>query len=146
MSPQAAAWLRFAAAVGAGAVAALGQAPYDLPLLLLLGLVVAINLFRHSARPWQAAAIGWGFAFGYFLHGWLWLLSPFMVDPERYAWMAPFALVGMCGGLALFWAVAYPPPKYCGDICSPASLGGCSVKAWLMSGRAKGWPLWALTA
>ncbi|WP_339762584.1 apolipoprotein N-acyltransferase [uncultured Sulfitobacter sp.] len=107
MSPQAAAWLRFAAAVGAGAVAALGQAPYDLPLLLLLGLVVAINLFRHSARPWQAAAIGWGFAFGYFLHGWLWLLSPFMVDPERYAWMAPFALVGMCGGLALFWAVAF---------------------------------------
>ena len=107
MSPQAAAWLRFAAAVGAGAVAAFGQAPYDQPLLLLLGLVVAITLFQRCARPWQAAAIGWGFAFGYFLHGWVWLVSPFMVDPERYAWMAPFALIGMCGGLALFWAVAF---------------------------------------
>jgi apolipoprotein N-acyltransferase len=107
MSPQAAAWLRFAAAVGAGAVAAFGQAPYDQPLLLLVGLVVAITLFQRCARPWQAAAIGWGFAFGYFLHGWVWLVSPFMVDPERYAWMAPFALIGMCGGLALFWAVAF---------------------------------------
>lgn len=107
MSPQAAAWLRFAAAVGAGAVAAFGQAPYDQPLLLMLGLVVAITLFQRCARPWQAAAIGWGFAFGYFLHGWVWLVSPFMVDPERYAWMAPFALIGMCGGLALFWAVAF---------------------------------------
>ncbi|MEM5520206.1 apolipoprotein N-acyltransferase [Sulfitobacter sp. AS59] len=115
MSPQAAAWLRFAAAVGAGAVAALGQAPYDQPLLLLVGLVVAITLFRRCARPWQAAAIGWGFAFGYFLHGWVWLVSPFMVDPERYAWMAPFALIGMCGGLALFWAAAFGVSRWASD-------------------------------
>ncbi|SFS66895.1 Apolipoprotein N-acyltransferase [Sulfitobacter marinus] len=115
MSPQAVAWLRFAAAVGAGAVAAFGQAPYDQPLLLLLGLVVAITLFQHSARPWQAVAIGWGFAFGYFLHGLMWLVSPFMVDPERYAWMAPFALVGMCGGLALFWAAAFGLSRWVSD-------------------------------
>ncbi|WP_341234041.1 apolipoprotein N-acyltransferase [uncultured Sulfitobacter sp.] len=115
MSPQAAAWLRFAAAVGAGAVAAFGQAPYDQPLLLSVGLVVAITLFQRCARPRQAAAIGWGFAFGYFLHGWVWLVSPFMVDPERYAWMAPFALIGMCGGLALFWAVAFALSRWASD-------------------------------
>jgi apolipoprotein N-acyltransferase len=119
MSPQAAAWLRFAAAVGAGAVAAFGQAPYDQPLLLLLGLVVAISLFQRCARPWKAAAIGWGFAFGYFLHGWVWLVSPFMVDPERYAWMAPFALIGMCGGLALFWAVAFGVSRWASDRAWP---------------------------
>jgi apolipoprotein N-acyltransferase len=115
MSLQAAAWLRFAAAVGAGAVAAFGQAPYDQPLLLLVGLVVAITLFQRCAHSWQAAAIGWGFAFGYFLHGWVWLVSPFMVDPERYAWMAPFALIGMCGGLALFSAVAFGVSRWASD-------------------------------
>lgn len=107
MSHNRGAWLRFTAAVGAGAVAAFGQAPYDFPLLMLLGFVGAVKLFQYSPRPGQASAIGWGFAFGYFLHGWLWLLSPFMVDPERYAWMAPFALVLMCGGLALFWGAAF---------------------------------------
>ncbi len=107
MSPKAGVWLRFAAAVGAGGVAAFGQAPYNIPLLMLLGFIVALKTFEVSIRPMQAAAIGWGFAFGYFLHGWLWLLSPFMVDPERYAWMAPFALVLMCGGLALFWGLAF---------------------------------------
>jgi apolipoprotein N-acyltransferase len=107
MSAKVAAWLRFAAAVLAGAVAAFGQAPYDIPILLFLGFVGALQLFRASPRPLQAAAIGWGFAFGYFLHGWLWLLSPFMVDPDRYAWMAPFALIIMCGGLALFWGLGF---------------------------------------
>jgi apolipoprotein N-acyltransferase len=107
MSLKGAAWLRFAATLGAGGIAAFGQAPYDMPLLMLVGFVVALRMFQLSSRPWQAAVIGWGFALGYFLHGWLWLLSPFMVDPERYAWMAPFALVLMCAGLALFWGLAF---------------------------------------
>tara|TARA_R110002012_G_scaffold18131_4_gene66975 strand:- start:2228 stop:3739 length:1512 start_codon:yes stop_codon:yes gene_type:complete len=105
-------WVRFAVAVGVGAFAAFGQAPYDMPVLMLMGLVCAIEMFRRSATPKQAAAIGWGFGFGYFLHGWTWLVSPFMVDPERYAWMAPFALVLMCGGLALFWGAAFGAARW----------------------------------
>ncbi|KKN64994.1 hypothetical protein LCGC14_0486240 [marine sediment metagenome] len=100
-------WLRFAGAVGAGVVAAFGQAPYDLPIIMFLSAVALVFLFRYSPRPLQAAAVGWGFALGYFMHGWTWLLSPFMVDAERYAWMAPFALVLLCGGLALFWGLAF---------------------------------------
>jgi apolipoprotein N-acyltransferase len=137
MSPQAAAWLRFAAAVGAGATAAFGQAPYDQPFLLLVGLVVAITLFQRCARPWQAATIGWGFAFGYFLHGWVWLVSPFMVDPERYAWMAPFALIGMCGGLALFWAVAFGVSRWASDRVWPLIffLSGAEIlRGYLFTG------------
>ena len=36
-----------------------------------------------------------------------WIVEPFLVEPEVYGWMAPFALVGMAGGLALFWAVPF---------------------------------------
>ena len=100
-------WLRFAGALGAGAVGAFGQAPYDMPAVMFLSVVALVFLFRYSPRPMQAAAVGWGFAVGYFMHGWTWLLSPFMVDAERYAWMAPFALVLLCGGLALYWGLAF---------------------------------------
>ena len=93
MTLRSAAWMRFGAAVLAGVVAAFGQAPYDLPLVLLAALAAVLLIYRAAATPRQAAAIGWGFGFGYFLHGWSWLVSPFMVDPERYAWMAPFAAV-----------------------------------------------------
>ncbi len=91
----------------AGAVAAFGQAPYDTPLVMLFAVVVLLALFQRASKSGQAAALGWCFAFGYFVHGWYWLLSPFMVDADRYAWMAPFALVGLCAGLALFWALAF---------------------------------------
>ena len=100
-------WLRFAGALGAGAVGAFGQAPYDMPAVMFLSVVALVFLFRYSPRPMQAAAGGRGFAAGYFMHGWTWLLSPFMVDAERYAWMAPFALVLLCGGLALYWGLAF---------------------------------------
>lgn len=137
MSPKSAAWLRFALAILAGAVAAFGQAPYDIPVLLFLGFVVSLELFDRSQHPWQAAAIGWGFASGYFLHGWLWLLSPFMVDPERYAWMAPFALVAMCCGLALFWGLAFGMARWLSPrswpliFCLPAAE---MVRGYLFTG------------
>ncbi len=92
---------------GSGGVAAFGQAPYDLPVVLLLALAVVLVLFRATATPLRAAALGWAFAFGYFMHGWSWLHAPFMVDADRYAWMAPFALGGLWAGLALFWGAAF---------------------------------------
>jgi len=36
-----------------------------------------------------------------------WIVEPFFVDAARHGWMAPFALAGMAGGLALFWALAF---------------------------------------
>ena len=35
-----------------------------------------------------------------------WITEPFMVDAKDQGWMAPFALVLMSGGLALFWGLA----------------------------------------
>ena len=92
----------------AGAVAAFGQAPYELPLLLFAGLVAAFWLYRaQSGGPFRAALLGWGFGFGYFLHALQWIVSPFMVDVERHGWMAPFALILLAAGMALFWGLAF---------------------------------------
>lgn len=43
--------------------------------------------------------------FGYFLMMLHWIVWPFLVEPERDGWMAPFALILLPAGLALFWGI-----------------------------------------
>lgn len=93
-------------AATAGALGALGQAPFDLWPLAILGLALLFALLRRSDGPRRAALIGWAAGTGYFALALFWIIEPFMIAPERHGWMAPFALVGMSAGLALFWAAA----------------------------------------
>ena len=79
----------------------------SLPWLTLAGLAVAYLLFTKDLRTKRAAWIGWAFGTGYFAAALSWIVEPFMVDPVRHGWMAPFALIGLAGGLALFWALAF---------------------------------------
>lgn len=100
-------WQLFALSGLAGAVGAFGQAPYDVPALMLAAMVVAAFLFNDAPTPRRALLVGAGFGFGYFVHALQWIVSPFMVDVARHGWMAPFALVFMAAGMALFWAGAF---------------------------------------
>ena len=84
---------------------ALGQAPLGLWWVTLPALAVLLrHLSRQSATT--AAWMGWFAGAGYFVLALNWIVSPFMVDVARHGWMAPFALMFMAFGLALFWAVA----------------------------------------
>lgn len=100
-------WLRCALAVLLGALAAFGLAPFFIWVATLVALVLLAPLFLSTETRGRAALLGWAFATGYFAHGLSWIVEPFLVDAERHAWMAPFALIFMAGGLALFWALAF---------------------------------------
>ncbi|MTI02594.1 apolipoprotein N-acyltransferase [Roseibium sp. RKSG952] len=100
-------WLRLALAALLGAVGAYGLAPFGYWGATLIALVLIAPLFLASETRARAAWIGWFFATGYFAHALNWIIEPFQVDADRHAWMAPFALVFMAGGLALFWAPAF---------------------------------------
>ncbi len=91
----------------AGAVAALGQAPVSQPILSLLGFLAVFVLFALCDTSKQAFRCGMAVGTGYFLISLNWIVEPFMVDAARHAWMAPFALLSMAGGLALFWGGAF---------------------------------------
>ncbi|WP_299024399.1 apolipoprotein N-acyltransferase [uncultured Sulfitobacter sp.] len=91
----------------AGAVAAMGQAPFDVPVLMVLGLSIAFYVARSAQTPRAAAAAGFGVGFAYFAITLHWIVSPFLVDAARHGWMAPFAVVLMAAGGALFWAAAF---------------------------------------
>ena len=90
-----------------GAIAALGQAPFGWALASLLGFAAAFGAFAKLRELENPKLMGWAFGFGYFLLTLQWLVSPFLVEPEQYGWMAPFAVMLMSGGLALFWGAAF---------------------------------------
>ena len=93
-------------AFGLGLLAAAGQAPLDLWWLALPAFAGIIAQVAASGTARMAGGRAWAAGLGYFGAALSWIVQPFLVEPEVYGWMAPFALLGMAGGLALFWAVA----------------------------------------
>lgn len=105
--PGRALWARIAVAASLGVSAAFGLAPYGFWPVTLIGLTCLPWLLRDLDKARSFGWVGWAFGIGYFAHALIWIVEPFLVDPERYGWMAPFALVFLAAGLALFWAVAF---------------------------------------
>jgi apolipoprotein N-acyltransferase len=99
-------WRRVALPVGAGLVMALGQAPVGWYLIAMLGLCLLIHAVARAAGLAEAIWVAWLGGAAYFAVALSWIVSPFFVEPEVYGWMAPFALVLMAIGMALFWAIA----------------------------------------
>lgn len=100
-------WARLGVPVFAGVFASLGQAPFGLPLISLFGFALAFPLLGLATTRRGALRMGWLFGLGYFAVTMQWLVSPFLVEPERHGWMAPFAVFFMAAGLALFWGLAF---------------------------------------
>lgn len=107
ISPPVGLLFRMVLAACFGALAALGLAPYGFWPITLVALALVPWLLQGIDSPRRAAWIGWAFATGYFAHALIWIVEPFLVDVARHGWMAPFALVFLSGGLALFWALAF---------------------------------------
>jgi apolipoprotein N-acyltransferase len=100
-------WLRLCGAGALGATAAFGQAPYDQTVIMLIAFIVLFRFYAEQTTARAAALYGWAFGAGYFAHTMHWIVSPFLVDAARHGWMAPFALILMAGGLALFWGLSF---------------------------------------
>ncbi|MBR9843401.1 MAG: apolipoprotein N-acyltransferase [Rhodobacteraceae bacterium] len=97
-----------------GAEAALGQAPFSLPMFSLLGFALTFAFFSAMQSPREAFWSGLAFGSGYFAVALHWIVQPFLVDVARHGWMAPFALVLMAVGLALFWGAAFGVARWAG--------------------------------
>ena len=93
-------------AFGLGLLTAAGQLPLGAWYVALPALAVVIARVAGAEGARRAAEQAWAAGAGHFLGALTWIISPFLVEPEVYAWMAPFALLLMAAGLALFWAAA----------------------------------------
>ena len=90
----------------AGAGAALGQAPWGLWPVGLLGYALGIWAIAGSATPRAGFVRAWVFGAAHFATALHWIVEPFLVDVAATGWMAPFGLIFLAGGLALFWGAA----------------------------------------
>lgn len=97
---------RAASAFGLGAMMALGQAPLGWWWATLPALAGLIWMIGREVGPWRAFWLGLFGGAGYFALALAWIVEPFLIDLARHGWMAPFAVVLLAFGLALFWAAA----------------------------------------
>lgn len=100
-------WRRLVLALVLGGLLALGQPPVSWPLVLFIALPVLLWQLDGTGGPAAAFGLGWAAGVGFFGAGMFWIVDPFLVEPEIFGWLAPIALVGMAGGLALFWGAGF---------------------------------------
>ncbi len=96
---------RLALAGAGGLAAALGQVPWSLWPLALFGLGLIVWLIDRAETPRRAALIAFVAGGAQFALAMSWIIEPFLIEPEVYGWMAPFALILMAAGGGVFWAL-----------------------------------------
>jgi apolipoprotein N-acyltransferase len=100
-------WYAPLTALLGGLAAGLAHPPFGLLPGLLGYSLILLRLETLHGRPLRSAfGLGWLAGLGYFGVSTWWVAEPFLVEPEIYGWMAPFGVVLMAGGLALFWGAA----------------------------------------
>ena len=105
-------WKRAVIALAAGALSSLAMAPFDAWPVLFLTFPVMVWLIDGAGagrgRGIPAAAMsGWWFGLGYFVPGLYWIGYAFLVDASTFAWLMPFAVLGLPAYLALFTAFGF---------------------------------------
>jgi len=128
----------------AGVVAGLAHPPFGvLPGLLGYALMLRQVEARADRPLAHAFSRGWLAGLGYFAVSVWWIVEPFMVDAKTQGWMAPFALVLLAGGLALFWgaaALAYRALKPTGPSRVLVFAGCLAAVEWLRGHVLTGFP------
>lgn len=105
-------WKRAAIALTAGALSALAMPPFNAwPILFLTFPILVWLIDGAAAGKWRgipaAALSGYCFGFGYFVPGLYWTGYAFFVDAPTFAWLSPFAVLGLPAYLALYPALGF---------------------------------------
>jgi apolipoprotein N-acyltransferase len=105
-------WRRTGLAFAAGAASALALAPVNAWPVLFVTFPVVVWLIDGASAgrlggAMTAAISGWWFGFGYFVAGLYWIGFAFLVDAKTFAWLLPFAVLGLPAVAALYCAVAF---------------------------------------
>jgi apolipoprotein N-acyltransferase len=103
-------WKRAGIALAAGILSALAMAPFNAwPILFLTFPVLVWLIDGAAAGKWRgvpaAAWSGFWFGYGYFVPGLYWTGHAFFVDAPTFAWLSPFAVLGLPAYLALYPAL-----------------------------------------
>src|SRR5204862_5174904 len=132
-------WRRAGIALVAGLLSTLAMAPFNAWPILFLTFPVLVWLIDGAAggrwRGVPAAALsGFCFGFGYFVSGVYWTGYAFFVDAPTFAWLSPFAVLGLPAYLALYPALGFALARllWTTDASRIVALAiGLTVSEWL---------------
>jgi apolipoprotein N-acyltransferase len=141
-------WKRALIALVAGMLSALAMAPFNAWPVLFVTFPIAVWLIDGAAagkrRGVPAAAMsGFWFGLGYFVPGLYWIGNAFLVDASTFAWLMPFAVLGLPAYLALFPALGFALARliWTRDASRVLALAvGLTVSEWLRGHVLSGFP------
>ena len=128
-----------------GFMSALALPPWHIiPLILpaFTGFIWLLILAEKSPNPLRASFVtGWLFGFGHFLLGVHWIIEPLLIDGSSHAWLIPFALIGLPGGLAIFIVITSLLTSYIIQFYGFSALGRITLFSiiWVFSEWIRGW-------
>jgi apolipoprotein N-acyltransferase len=141
-------WKRAVIALLAGALSALAMAPFNAwPILFVTFPVAVWQIDGAGAGRWRgvpaAALTGWWFGLGYFVPGLYWIGYAFLVDAPTFAWLMPFAILGLPAYLALFTALGFALARlfWTRDASRVVALAASlTISEWLRGHALTGFP------
>ena len=104
----------------AGFMATLAQPPFFMTLLIIPAfslLFLQTALAKHTKAAFW---LGWWWGLGYFTTGLYWICISLYVEPEKFAWLTPFALFGLPSLLAIYTGLACALAKKLSTFYPPA--------------------------
>lgn len=99
-------WRRWLIAFGLGVFAIAAQPPVHFLPALFVAFPGLVWLLDGADSRKSAFGVGWMFGAGYFAAGLYWVSNALLVDAARFAWLIPFAVLGLSFGLGLFTGLA----------------------------------------
>ncbi len=76
--------------------------PFEWIIFLFPAISGLFFLLRLAESRRQAFFTGWWFGMGMYVSGLYWISNSLLVDADRFAWMIPFAVIGLNGVLAIY--------------------------------------------
>jgi apolipoprotein N-acyltransferase len=99
-------WRRLCLVTLLGFVAALALPPLYFAPALIIAFTSLVWLLDGAETKKSAFALGWWFGFGYFAISLYWVGFALFVEADKYAWLLPFAALGLPALLAIFSGLA----------------------------------------
>ncbi len=98
--------IRYGCALAAGIMATLTLPPIHIYPLLIPAFSGLLLLLVSAHSPKQAFLIAWWFGFGYFTTGLYWFAYALMWEADKFAWLIPFAVLGLPAILSIYYGIA----------------------------------------
>ena len=99
-------WQRYVLAAAYGALNSLAYSPADIVPVLWIAFPALIFLLQEAGGMRRAFAIGWCFAFGFFVFDLYWTAVSMFVDIQHFWWAVPLAAFGLPAVFAIYYGIA----------------------------------------